>query len=363
MKMQPSLSTDDFAHSPMIVFYETTRACDLACKHCRASAQRDCHPDELSTAAARRMIEDLTRFPKPPLLVLTGGDPIKRSDVFDLIAHARRCGLEVAMTPSATPLVTMSVLRRLQAAGVHRLAVSLDGADPATHDDFRRVNGSFQRTMQIIEDANRIGLPIQINTTIGRHNVSQIEAISELIARHAIALWSCFFIVPTGRATVEQRLGAQHIEKVFAELYRQSQIRTFPIKTTEAPHYRRFVLERAGKRGGLNPAADRLTTRGTNDGKGILFVSHVGEIYPSGFLPMVCGRVPFDSVVRVYQQSRLFRALRDPDRLGGKCGACEFKRVCGGSRARAYTTSGNPLAEEPDCAHVPLGWVKELMSC
>jgi MoaA/NifB/PqqE/SkfB family radical SAM enzyme len=161
--MRPAAHTRaDFEHSPMIVFYETTRACDLACKHCRADAHRNCDPNELSTAAAKRMIADLARFPKPPLLVLTGGDPIKRRDVFELIEFARLTGLDVAMTPSATPLVTRSVVRRLKEAGLHRLAVSLDGSDPATHDEFRQVRGSFARTLRIIDDARRISLPVQV---------------------------------------------------------------------------------------------------------------------------------------------------------------------------------------------------------
>jgi radical SAM protein with 4Fe4S-binding SPASM domain len=340
----------------MIVFYETTRACDLACRHCRASAQRECHPDELPTAAAMKMIESLTEFPKPPLLVLTGGDPIKRGDVFELIAFARQRGLEVAMTPSATPLVTTSVLCRLKDSGLHRLAVSLDGADPATHDDFRQVSGSFARTMDIIDDANRIGLPVQINTTVGRHNVRQLAEIADLLARRNVVLWSVFFIVPTGRATAHQRLGADEVEQAFAEIYRQSKLQRFPIKTTEAPHYRRFVLQHAKATGGANRVCGTPGMGGTNDGKGIAFISHTGEIYPSGFLPLSCGRAPLDSVARVYQESKLFRALRDTDRLGGKCGACEFKNLCGGSRARAYALSGDPLGEEPDCAYVPPRW-------
>jgi len=339
----------------MIVFYETTRACDLACKHCRANAQRECDPNELSTTAAKVMILDLARFPKPPLLVLTGGDPIKRRDVFELIAFARQQRLEVAMTPSATPLVTTSVIRRLKEAGLHRLAVSLDGADAATHDDFRQVAGSFQRTLRIIEDARRLGVPVQVNTTLGRHNIAQLERIAKPLARRGIVLWSIFFIVPTGRATAEQRLGPAEVERAFAEIHRLSKLQPFPIKTTEAPHYRRFVLQQQGTRdaAGAAPVTSAPGMGGTNDGKGIVFISHTGEIYPSGFLPIACGRAPLESVVRVYQQAALFRALRDAERLGGKCGACEFRSICGGSRARAFALTGDPLAAEPDCAYLP----------
>ena len=361
--MRPTHTRADFDHSPMIVFYETTRACDLACKHCRADAQRECDPRELSSSAAKKMIDDLARFPKPPLLVLTGGDPIKRPDIFELISYARAQKLEVAMTPSATPLVTTSVIRRLKDAGLHRLAVSLDGADPRTHDDFRQVEGSFSRTLRIIDDARRLGLPVQVNTTVGRHNVGQLERIGQVLGRRGIVLWSVFFIVPTGRATADQRLSADEVERAFVEIHRQSSLQPFPIKTTEAPHYRRFALQQAKGTAAARALASAPGMGGTNDGKGILFISHVGEIFPSGFLPIVCGQVPLDSVVRVYQESATFRALRDTDQLGGKCGVCEFKNLCGGSRARAFAVTGDPLAEEPDCAYIPPRWEKETVSC
>ena len=353
---RPTHARADFDHSPMIVFYETTRACDLACKHCRADAQRECDPNELSTAAAKKMIADLAKFPKPPLLVLTGGDPIKRRDVFELIAFAREQKLDVAMTPSATPLVTTSVVRRLKEAGLHRLAVSLDGADAPTHDDFRRVVGSFDRTLKIIADARRIGLPVQVNTTVGLHNVGQLARTAALLARRGIVLWSVFFIVPTGRATADQRLCADEVERAFGELHRLSKLHPFPIKTTEAPHYRRFVLQQVRGTAAARAVPAAPGMGGTNDGKGICFISHTGEIFPSGFLPIPCGQVPLDSVVRVYQEAAPFRALRDADRLRGKCGACEFKNLCGGSRARAYAVCGDPLAEEPDCAYIPPRW-------
>ena len=354
--MTPTHTRADFAHSPMIVFYETTRACDLACKHCRADAQRARDPGELSTAAAKRVIAELAKFPKPPLLVLTGGDPVKRPDVFELIAFARGQKLEVAMTPSATPLVTTGVVRGLKESGLHRLAISLDGADAPTHDDFRQVAGSFARTLRIIDDARGVGLPVQVNTTVGRHNVAQLAQIADLLDGRGIVLWSVFFIVPTGRATAEQRLDADEVEAAFGELFRLSKLHRFPIKTTEAPHYRRFVLQQARGAAAARAVASAPGMGGTNDGKGICFISHTGEIYPSGFLPIPCGRAPLDSIVRVYQETAPFRALRDADRLGGKCGACEFRNLCGGSRARAYAVSGDPLAAEPDCAYVPPRW-------
>jgi radical SAM protein len=346
-----------------------TRACDLLCRHCRAEAQPHRHPLELSTDQARRLMLELTAFPKPPLLVLTGGDPIKRPDVFKLVDYAVELGLQVAMTPSATPLMTRQAIAQLKAAGLHRLAVSLDGADAATHDDFRRVSGSFAKTLQIIEDARELGLPMQVNTTVAGHNVDQLERMAALLRGRGILLWSVFFLIPTGRAVAGERLSAGECEKVFEVLWRESGRQPYAIKTTEAPHYRRFLLQRGvkGRLGGLSPpersARFVLPTARTNDGKGILFISHIGEIYPSGFLPIECGRFPRDSVVRVYQESPLFWALRDANRLGGKCGVCEYRHICGGSRARAYGLSGDPLGEEPDCVYVPPQWAKEQVPC
>jgi MoaA/NifB/PqqE/SkfB family radical SAM enzyme len=258
------------------------------------------------------------------------------------------------MTPSATPLVTAEAIRHLHASGLHRLAVSLDGCDAPTHDGFRRVAGSFAQTLWIVAEARRIGLPVQINTTVARHNVHQVDAIAEVVRGMDVALWSVFFLVPTGRAQVDQRLTADECEAVFERLWHHQRHQPYPIKTTEAPHYRRFVLQRM--KGSGTRGAARLSSVGTNDGKGVMFISHTGEIYPTGFLPIPCGTFPLDSTVRVYQEAPLFRALRDTDRLRGKCGVCEFKEICGGSRARSYALTGDPLAAEPDCVYVPPRW-------
>lgn len=345
----------DFDRGPYVVFYEVTQACDLVCLHCRACAQAQRHADELDTQHARLLIDQLLEFPKPPLLVLTGGDPMKRADIFDLVRHAASSGLRVAMTPSATPLVTRPALYRLARKGLSRLAVSLDGADAATHDGIRGVLGSFRRTFEIIADAHAAGLAVQVNTTVTRTNVAQIDALAELLAAHGILLWSVFFLVPVGRGSLLERISPEQYEQVFDRLREHSLHQPYDIKTTEAPHYRRFVLQH----GGTGPRGDESLVRppraplGVNDGKGVMFISHAGLIHPSGFLPLVCGVFPLDSVVDVYQRSPVFRALRDLDRLEGKCRDCEFRQVCGGSRARAYAVTGNPLASEPDCAYVP----------
>lgn len=351
-------SADDFDVSPLMFYYEVTRACDLVCMHCRASAQEDPHPRQLSGAQARALIDQVLTFPRRPTMVMTGGDPLKRADIFDLIRYATSQGLQVALTPSATPLANAEAFQAARDAGVRRLGISLDGADAATHDAFRGWEGSYDRTMQMLADARRLGLAVQINTTLTKRNFKQIDAMAELLAGQGIAMWAAFFLVPVGRGVQEQRLEAEQYEEVFERLWHHSQQQPYGIKTTEAPHYRRFVLERGGdplagprrnKDGG--PSRGHRAPLGIGDGKGIMFVGHTGEIFPAGFLPVECGRFPEDSVVDVYQNHSLFRALRDPDQFQPKCGICKYRHTCGGSRARAYAVTGDPLGAEPDCVY------------
>ena len=383
-------SVGDFAISPLMFYYEVTLACDLVCKHCRASAQEKPDPGELSTDQAKALLDQVAGFPRRPMLVMTGGDPLKRADLFELIRHACTAGLQVALTPSATPLATFEAFQRVRQAGVRRLGISLDGADAATHDAFRGWQGSFQRTMQMLAHARTLEMAVQVNTTITRRNVHQIDALAELLAGQGIAMWSVFFLVPVGRGIEEERIAPEEYEMVFERLWHHAQCQPYAVKTTEAPHYRRFVLERGGdplagprsegreERGeGRGEAGDEgwavhrpfLPERnphhahraplGVGDGKGIMFVGHSGEIYPAGFLPLCCGRFPKDSVVDVYQKHPVFLALRDPDRFKGRCGICEYRHVCGGSRARAYAVTGDYLETEPDCVYVPGSGVRD----
>jgi radical SAM protein len=361
--MHPSSYTaDDFARSPLMFYYEITQACDLVCKHCRASAQENPAPEELSTAQAIALIDQVATFPKRPMLVFTGGDPLKRADLFTLIARAVEVGLEPVLTPSATPLATVEAFQRVKAAGVRRLGISLDGPDAVTHDAFRGWSGSFDRTLRMLDDARQLGLSVQVNTTVTRRNVEKLDAMAELLRDRGIAMWSVFFLVPVGRGIEEQRVTAEEYEAVFARLWHYARCMPYAVKTTEAPHYRRFVLQQGGNPlagpGGEDDGARRRGHRaplGVGDGKGVMFVGHNGEIYPAGFLPLLCGRFPQDSVVDVYQNHPTFVALRDPERFKGKCGYCEYRQPCGGSRARAYAVTGDPLESEPDCAYTPGG--------
>jgi radical SAM protein len=349
----------DFGRSPLMFYYEVTMACDLVCKHCRASAQENPHPEELSTAQSKTLISQVATFPRKPAIVLTGGDPLKRADLFDLVRHAVAEGLQVALTPSATPLATYEAFRDAKQAGVSRLGISLDGADAKVHDAFRGWDGSFQRTLGMLESARRLQLPVQANTTVTRRNVHQIDAVAELLAQQGIAMWAVFFLVPVGRGVEEERLRPEEYETVFAKLFNHANRQPYAVKTTEAPHYRRFVLQQGGDPLAGPKAKDAAAGRGhraplgVGDGKGVMFVSHVGEIYPAGFLPLKCGRFPDDSVVDTYQNHPTMRALRDPDHFKGRCGICEYRHVCGGSRARAYAVTGDPLETEPDCVYQP----------
>lgn len=368
------MSEANFDLAPFIVIWETTQACDLACLHCRASARPERDRGELSTEEAMKLM-DRVRSLGHPLFVMTGGDPLKRDDTVRLVGYGREIGLRVAMTPSGTPLMTAAVLQQLRDAGLARLAVSLDGSCPDVHDRFRGVAGSYEWTVRMLRVARELGLSTQINTTISSHNVNDLEPLIDLMGGLGISLWSVFFIVPTGRARPRDLATADEFERVFNRLYDISRTAPFDIKTTAAPHYRRVVLQRqvAERRGGTRTEAPVPLTaglgfsladgvgraRGVNDGNGFVFISHLGEIYPSGFLPLSAGNVRTHDLADVYRNSDLFRALRDSDRLEGKCGVCEFRTICGGSRARAFAMTGNYMASDPSCAWIPARWRRE----
>jgi AdoMet-dependent heme synthase len=361
----------DFHQAPYLVIWETTRACDLACVHCRAEAVPERSDRELSTAEAKRLLEGARSFGRP-LFVLTGGDPLKRPDVVELVEYGASLGLRMAMTPSGTPLMTREVLVELRDAGLTRLAVSLDGSTAAIHDAFRGVEGSWSWTLSMLRTARELGLSTQVNTTVTRRNLEDFDGLCELMTGLGIALWSVFFLVPTGRARPEDVASAASFEAVFNRMYDLSAVAPFDIKSTAAPQYRRVILQRqvAERRAGGRSASPAPLTagvgfsladgvgraRGVNDGDGFVFVSHEGEIYPSGFLPVSAGNVRQDDLVDVYRRSPLFRALRNRDALRGKCGVCEYRAVCGGSRARAWATTGDVLESDPYCAHVPAAW-------
>lgn len=376
MRPQP-YTPEDFHVNPLMFYYEVTRACDLVCKHCRASAQEQAAPDELSTEQALKLLDDVARFPRKPTICFTGGDPLKRADLFQLIRRATDLGIGSALTPSATPLATFDAFKKAKEAGVSAIGLSIDGPDPEVHDAFRGFEGSFQKAMEMLQYARDLELPVQVNTSITRRNAHLVDDVAEMLADKGIMMWSVFFLVPIGRGVEEIRISPKEYREVFAKLYAHSQTKPFSVRTTEAPHYRRYVLEQGG-----NPTATPKTRPnfpnsafaaamktqstgaqtsqnshgghgraplGITDGRGIMFVGHNGEIFPAGFLPVLCGKFPNDSVVDVYQNHPVFKALQDPNNYKGVCGQCQYRFSCGGSRSRAYALTGDYLAAEPDC--------------
>lgn len=349
-----ALRPRDLDARPMLVIWEMTQACDLKCTHCRANSRPSRHPLELSTAEAFHLIDQIADM-RVPLFVLTGGDPLKRPDLMPIVQYACRRGVRTSLTPSTTPLLVRTAIFDLKASGLMRLAVSLDGSTAELHDGFRGVPGSYQRTLDAIAWCNEAGLPVQVNTTVSKNNLADLNSMIDLLKSVGVVLWSVFFLVPTGRAQQRDLLSPEQHEQVFAKLYQTSKQVKFHIKTTEGQHYRRYVLQRKASEPNSRTQEDLISTapRGVNDGKGFMFVSHVGEVYPSGFLPLSAGNVLWEPLADIYQASPLFRALRDSSQLKGKCGKCEFNELCGGSRARAYALTGDPLAEEPCCAYMP----------
>ena len=382
MQNIPARGGIDYDESPFLAIWEVTQSCDLACKHCRAAAQPIAHPDQLSHEESKNLIDQIADM-HIPIFVFTGGDPLKRKDVFELIRYAADKGVQVAVTPSATPLLTREAMFKMKEAGLVRLGISLDGSTPEIHDAFRGLPGAWARTIQAIEWANEAGIPIQVHTTISRHNAKDLDNLCALFEKLAIVMWNVFFLVPVGRGQLGDLLSGEEFEQVFGKIYELSHRVSFQIKTTEAMHYRRYLLqnnleERKMGHGHPHaasaayepgtPTSDAKTrtmgwaTRRVNDGKGFLFVSHVGNVYPSGFLPIHAGNVKQTPLAEIYRNAPIFKSLRDTSKLEGKCGACEYKEICGGSRARAYAVTGDPLAQEPCCIYQPKNWDPQLES-
>jgi AdoMet-dependent heme synthase len=341
----------DFNLSPLLVIWEVTQACDLTCVHCRATRIPERNPSELSTEEGYRLLEETKQFGNP-LLVLTGGDPLKRPDLYDLARYSVRLGLRTNITPSATPLLTSEAIDQFKSSGISRMAISLDGPDAPTHDGFRGVNGSYEQAIFALRHAREIGLESQVQTTVTRSNFTKLAQIAEQVGEARSTMWSLFFQV----AAVDDLTGAEY-EKVFEFLYEISKVAPFDVKTTEGMHYRRYIAQRLqAEHGGRGGANGRLLwrTTGVSEGRGFVFVSHTGEIYPSGYLPVSAGNVRTDSLLDVYRNSSLFRILRTPEANIGKCGYCEYQKICGGSRSRAYAFTGNYLEADPRCTCQPI---------
>ena len=361
----------DFDVSPFLVIWETTQSCALACRHCRASAQPGRDPGELTTQEGRRIIDEVADM-GTPLLVLSGGDPVNRPDLLDLIRHGKSRGLRMATIPAATDCLTRDLVQDLKSAGLDQMAVSLDFPREEQHDAFRGVPGSYAKTMQAVEWAHEAGLPLQVNTTVCGDTAPYLEEMAEFVQGLGIVFWEVFFLVPMGRGTLLTGLSASECERLFEVIYGLQKKGEFIVKVTEAPHYRRHVAQRELKEAGESSRPDgqaempeRLTQsegpghtvglapRGVNSGKGFLFISHLGEIFPSGFLPLKVGEVREMSLAHAYRETKLFQSLRQPELLKGRCGRCEFRDICGGSRSRAFGLTGDAFETDPWCSYIP----------
>lgn len=346
----------DTDRRPFVLVWEVTQACDLACDHCRADAQPARHPDELTTAEGKRLLDSAGSFGDGQLVVLSGGDPLARPDLLELVEYGADQGLRMTLTPSGTASLTPAVVDDLADAGIRRLALSLDGASAATHDEFRGESGSFEQTVEAARAAAEAGIPLQINTTVCAATAGELPALRDLVADLGAVLWSVFFLVPVGRGRLLDPVDPERADEIMAWLSEVDEESRFGIKTTEAPQYRRVAIQRRRDASDA-PEEDGIGRRlGITAGDGFAFVSHTGELYPSGFLPESAGSVRDGDLVELYRESDLFWSLRDPDALAGKCGACEFRHVCGGSRSRAYAHTGDPLESDPLCPYVPEGY-------
>ena len=367
--MQFNMNYDD---NPFIVIWELTRACELKCLHCRAEAQFRRDPRELSFEQGKSLIDDIKTMGNA-MLVFTGGDPLMRPDVFDIAKYAIDKGVRVSMTPSATPNVTKEAMQTAKDIGLSRWAFSLDGPTAEIHDHFRGTSGSFELTMNAINYLNELEMPLQINTVVSNYNLHALDEMAALVKELNCVLWSVFFLVPTGRGQTKDMISPAEHEKVFRWLYKLSKEVDFDIKTTAAQHYRRVVIQSKQREhrkegygevpiqyqqalmNGTTGTIDGLgrAPKGVNDGNGFIFVSHTGDVYPSGLLPVKVGSVKEEKLSEIYRNSPILKDLRNPDKYKGKCGVCEFRNVCGGSRSRAYAMTGDYIESEPYCVYIP----------
>jgi AdoMet-dependent heme synthase len=346
-----------YDQAPKLVYWEATQSCALSCIHCRAEANQRRHPQELSTAEARDLLRQIAAFATDPQphLVITGGDPLRRPDLFELIAYGRSLGLMISVTPAGTEALTEQVIRQFKEAGVASLALSLDGSTPEEHDAFRGVSGSFEWTLNGARAIIAQEIPLQINTMVTAQTQEDIPRIYEVVKELGITRWALFFLITTGRGSGLAEVSPAEGEQFLHWLWQinRSAGTNFVIKTTEAHHYRRIAVQKMQRHMSEEAIFATPVGRafGIRDGNGIVFVSHLGEVFPSGFLPLSAGNIRKAPLSEIYCNSSLFQGLRDADQLTGKCGSCEYRLICGGSRARAYAVTGNPLDSDGLCPY------------
>jgi len=379
-------STLDFNERPVLVFWETTKACKLRCRHCRAETIPEPLPGELSTEEGKRLIDDLKGFGRPyPILILTGGDPLMRSDLEELIRYARNSGLRLGIAPTVTEMLD-GALDLLRSYGIRYISISLDGMR-ATHNSIRGVEGHFEETVDILRGLTGPDWMLQVNTLVAKETVNDLPEVVELLQNLGVKIWELFFLIKVGRGTELTDLAPQEYEDVMHFLYEVAS-HGFEVRTVEAPFFRRVVATRERpafseedieeiatmfglgslykrlslellERMGPPHGKPRLKSAHTRDGHGIIFVSYNGDIYPSGFTPLRLGNIKVNSLVNVYRGNKLLGKIRKAE-FGGKCGVCEFRHMCGGSRARAFSITGDVLEEDPACIYIPRGLEKSV---
>ena len=349
----------DVNKTPFIAIWETTQACDVACLDYGDWIQPDADPLELNTQEAEQLIDEVAEL-RPPIFVMTGADPLKRADIYKLIRYAAIRELHPVLVLPATPLLTRDAIAELKHAGLSRLVLSLDGATPELHDLICGVNGSFARTMEALQWADQWRLRYQITTNFCKRNLHDLEDMAALLKKLRISQWSVAFPVPENAIELEETPSARQFEEAFARLYALAQKVPFKIKTSEAPHYRRYVLQQQAVSRAADAAQPSRFADGipgimpVNEEHGTVFISHTGEVYPCASLPVTGGNVRVQKLADIYRSSQVFALLRDSRYLTGKCGDCAFKQVCGGSRARAYSINADMFREDPSCIYRPL---------
>lgn len=348
-----------FDRAPMLFYWELTLACGLACRHCRATAMPEGAPGELTTEESFALLDQITGFGRPtPHVVFTGGDPLRRADLVDLVRGAGERGIGSSLAPAVTPDLTRDRLAILRDAGISSMSLSLDGSDADRHDGLRGVPGTFDMTMSAFETAAELGIPVQVNTLVTDQTYDDLPAIYDLLTGKTLMRWALFFLISVGRGTELSEISPGQSEQLMRWLYDLSRTAPFQVKTTEATHYRR-VATKAMAADGISDDAIRRSPVGrgfgVRDGNGIMFVAHDGTVHPSGFLPVPVGNVRDTDVVELYRHHPTFLALRDAQGFRGRCGACAYHHRCGGSRARAYAHTGDLLEADPLCPYQPSG--------
>ncbi|MEN6520265.1 MAG: heme b synthase [Armatimonadota bacterium] len=342
---------------PRLVFWETTAACNLKCIHCRASAVDSRPPDELTAGESFVLLDSIASFARP-VVVLSGGEPLVREDIFEIANYGTSLGLRMVLATNGT-LVTRDTAHRMKESGVQRISVSIDGASAVSHDRFRRQSGAFDGALRGIEHIKAEGIPFQINTSVTRQNLAELPDVLDLAVRLGAVALHIFLLVPTGcgkEIAGEEMITPGQYEETLNWLYDRSKDSPVKLKATCAPHYFRIMRQRAAEEGiKITPETHgfEAMTKGCLAGTAVCFVSHKGDVYPCGYLPALAGNIRETSFPEIWKDSELFQALRDESLLEGKCGLCEFKSVCGGCRARAYAEAGSYLAEEPYCTYIP----------